>query len=107
MQTGEGVGAERTLTLEDGRQIVDRLDAQGDDFYTYSIVSGPLPVSAYTATMSVKPKDDQNCVFTWSGTFEPQGITAEQATGLFETIYRSGIAMMEKTLQINPDVTTP
>lgn len=98
VQTGEGVGSCRTLTLADGRQIVDRLEDMGHNFYTYSIVTSPLPVRSYRATMAVKPEDGSACTFTWSGEFEPEGMTDEAAVAFFENVYRSGIRMMESAL---------
>lgn len=99
---GIGVGALRTLTVADGRVIVDRLERQGELYYSYSIamVPGtiPLPVKSYRATMSVAPLDEANCTFTWSGMFEAQGISDADAVAFFEGVYRSGIAMMVKTL---------
>ena len=95
---GEGVGALRTLTVQDGRVIVDRLEAQGELYYSYSIVSSPLPVASYRATMSVAPLTADSCTFTWSGAFEPQEIGDAEATAFFESVYRSGIAMMIRTL---------
>jgi Polyketide cyclase / dehydrase and lipid transport len=98
IRSGEGIGSLRTLTLADGQVIVDRLDAEGPISYTYSIVTAPLPVAAYTATMSVVPIDGQRCEFCWSGAIEPKGIDDAQAIALFENVYRSGIAMMERAI---------
>jgi hypothetical protein len=99
---GVGIGALRTLTLADGRVIVDRLEAQGEFFYSYSIAMAPgtipLPVKSYRATMSVAPLDGASCTFTWSGLFEPQGISDKEAVEFFERVYGSGIAMMKATL---------
>lgn len=95
---GTGVGALRTLTVADGRVIVDRLEAQGEYYYSYSIVTSPLPVASYRATMSVAPLTGDSCTFTWSGAFEPRGIGDAEATAFFESVYRSGIAMMRATL---------
>ena len=99
---GNGVGALRTLTVADGRVIIDRLEAQGEFFYSYAIAMQPgtipLPVKSYRATMSVAPLDAQSCTFTWSGQFEPQGISDTAAVAFFEGVYRSGIAMMRATL---------
>jgi hypothetical protein len=96
---GAGVGALRTLTVADGRVIVDRLEAQGALYYSYSIAMAPgtipLPVKSYRATLSVAPLDEASCTFTWSGLFEPQGIGD---AAFFEGVYRSGIAMMKATL---------
>jgi hypothetical protein len=98
VQEGIGIGALRTLTLADRRVIVDRLEAQGEYYYSYSIVTSPLPVRSYRATMSVAPLTDDSCVFTWSGNIEPHGMTDEQAVAFFEDIYRMGIGLMNGTI---------
>ena len=95
---GEGIGSLRTLTLEDGGRIVDRLDAQGADFYSYSIVTSPLPVKSYSATMSVKAVDETTSELDWRGTIEPDGMSDEQVVALFENIYRYGVGLMEKQI---------
>ena len=97
------MGALRTLTVQDGRVpkgqvIVDRLEAEGDFYYSYSIVTAPLPVKSYHATMSVAPLTEASCTFTWSGQFEPSGISDAEAVAFFEGVFRSGIAMMNRTL---------
>jgi hypothetical protein len=102
IQTDEGIGALRTLTLADGRQIVDRLDAMDAMSYTYSIVTSPLPVASYTATMAVRPIDATSCEFSWSGNFEPKDISDAQALAFFDDVYRSGLAMIERMLAAIP-----
>lgn len=98
VQEGEGIGALRTLTLEDGRQIVDRLDAQGPYFCSYSIVRAPLPVSAYRATMRVAAIDASSSQLTWHGEFEPIGMSDAEAVSFWQSIYRMGVGLMEKTI---------
>jgi Polyketide cyclase / dehydrase and lipid transport len=98
VQEGEGIGALRTLTLQDGRQIVDRLDGEGERTYSYSIVTSPLPVASYSATMAVTQIDEKSCELKWSGEFEPKGMSDEQAVAFFTNVYHSGIAMMTKTI---------
>ncbi len=99
---GVGVGALRTLTVADGRVIVDRLEEQGAYYYCYSIAMPPgtipLPVKSYRATMAVAPLDDTHSTFTWSGLFEADGISDAQAVALFEGVYISGIAMMKAAM---------
>ena len=99
VQEGEGIGALRTLTLDDGRQVVDRLDAHGNDFYSYSIVSSPFPVTSYAATMSVAAVDVGTSKLTWRGEIEPDGISGEQAVEMFEAMYRYGVGLMEKQIE--------
>jgi hypothetical protein len=101
VRNGDGIGALRTLTLADGRVIVDRLEAQGEYYYSYSIVTSPLPVRAYRATMSVAPLTDDSCVFTWSGNIEPEGLSDEQAIAFFEDIYRMGIGLINRSIATN------
>ncbi len=95
VQAGEGIGALRTLTLADGRQIVDRLETQGSQFYSYSIVTSPFPVAAYAATMTVTPIDTGTCELDWRGEVTPDGVSEADSVALFEGFYRHGIALME------------
>jgi len=98
VQEGEGIGALRTLTLADGRRIVDRLEAQTANSYSYSIVTAPLPYKSYRATMAVAPIDAASSRFTWIGEFEPQGMSDEEAIAFTKSIYAMGIGLMQKTL---------
>jgi Polyketide cyclase / dehydrase and lipid transport len=98
VQEGRGIGSLRTLTLDDGRQIVDRLEAEGENFYSYSIVRSPLPVSSYKATMAVAPVDASSSQLTWSGEFVPVGMSDADAIKFWENIYRMGIGLMERTI---------
>jgi hypothetical protein len=99
VQQGEGIGALRTLTIQDGRVIVDRLEAQTPTSYTYSVVSGPLPYASYRATMAVEAVDANSTRFTWTGEFEPLGISDEEALAFTRNVYASGIAMMRRTIE--------
>ncbi|MEM8499734.1 MAG: SRPBCC family protein [Pseudomonadota bacterium] len=99
VQEGDGIGALRTLTFADGTIIVDRLEEQTDYSYTYSVVSGPLPIESYRATMSVSSLDDSRTEFTWQGKFKAKGITDEQCIEFFRGVYAQGIEMMKKTLR--------
>ncbi len=95
---GSGIGSLRSLTLDGGGQIVDRLDAEGPRSYTYSIVASPLPVIAYTATMAVTSLGTDRCELDWHGTIEPDGISDAQAAEMFEGFYRYGVGLMEKQI---------
>jgi hypothetical protein len=98
VQEGEGIGALRTLTLADGRVIVDRLEAQTANSYSYSIVTSPLPYKSYRATMAVAPIDAHSTRFTWIGEFEPLGMSDEEAIVFTRGVYAMGIGLMQKTL---------
>lgn len=99
VQEGEGIGALRTLYILDGRVIVDRLEAQTDTSYSYSIVTSPLPYKSYRATMSVEPVDSENTRFCWVGEFEPDGIGDDEAITFTRNVYAMGIGLMRKTIE--------
>lgn len=98
VQDGQGIGALRTLTLADGRVIVDRLDAQTPYSYSYSIVRSPLPYASYRATMAVEAIDPSSSRLIWTGEFEPHGIGDEEAIAFTRGVYAMGIGLMQKTL---------
>lgn len=91
---GEGVGMLRTIGMGGGL-VVERLDRHDEDamVFAYSIVNDdcPLPVSKYSATVTVTDREDGTCNVDWTGTFEPKGDEA-QAIQVVEGIYRGGIA---------------
>jgi hypothetical protein len=91
---GAGVGAERTLTLADGGQVVERLEALDDEARTlrYSIVDGPLPVQDYEGTFSVTDVDDSTCEVTWASTFTVDGPPEDEITGTFSELYAAGLS---------------
>jgi len=89
---GSGVGAVRTLTLQDGAQVVERLESLDHQARTlsYSIASAPLPLAHYVSTMRVQDLGGGRCELRWSPTFEPQGVTEAEAKQLVEGIYTMG-----------------
>ena len=97
---GKGVGMVRTIGMGGGR-IVERLDWHDstDRVFSYSIVNDdcPLPVSGYSATVTVSDKGDGTSRVDWTGSFEPKGSEAE-ASAIIEGIYRGGIAGARKAV---------
>jgi len=85
-------GKTRTLTLKGGGTIVEALvktDAAGRS-YTYSIVSGPLPVANYTSTISVAA-DGTGSVVTWVGNYDAKGANDADAKKTIDGVYDSGL----------------
>jgi carbon monoxide dehydrogenase subunit G len=96
---GSGIGAVRTLALAGGPTLQERLEALDDAGrrLSYSIVSGPIPVADYLATVAIS--DEANgCRIDWSSTFEPKGISEDQARRMIEGVYRGGIAGIKREL---------
>tara|TARA_B100001750_G_scaffold153903_2_gene123449 strand:+ start:1293 stop:1715 length:423 start_codon:yes stop_codon:yes gene_type:complete len=97
---GDGVGAVRTVTMQDGAKVVERLEALDADAmtYTYSMTdSGSLPIGDYESTVRVRP-DGDGCTVTWSSTFEPAGASAEEVAGMVGGLYESGLGSLVEKL---------
>lgn len=95
---GTGVGAVRTLTLPDGGVVVEKLVSldEGTKTLSYAIISSPLPVANYVATMKLSDSDKGGCQLQWSSTFEADGVPEEAAKQIVEGIYEGGIAGFQK-----------
>jgi len=94
----EDGGRIRRLSLLGGGEIVERLEQieQGDRLYRYSIVSGPLPVANYTATLRVKEDGKGKATVEWSSEFDPAGATETDATAAVQEIYKAGFEKLRK-----------
>jgi hypothetical protein len=96
---GSGVGAVRTLTLKDGAQIIEKLESIEENVsYTlnYSIVSSPLPLKNYLATMQVQDIGNNRCKVAWFSRFEPVGTTEKEAQEIIRGIYSVGFDGLKK-----------
>jgi hypothetical protein len=91
--SGTGVGAERTLTLADGAQVVERLESVDDDTRTlrYTIVESPLPVADYEGSLSVTAVDDSTCQVTWASSFAVHGAPEDELVNTFADLYTAGL----------------
>jgi hypothetical protein len=94
---GQGIGMLRTITIG-SMTIVERLEALDDSNHrtSYSIVSGPIPVTDYLSTIELTSAGDAVTKVTWSSNFEPTGITEEQAIQMIEPTYQGGIKALRK-----------
>jgi carbon monoxide dehydrogenase subunit G len=96
---GEGIGAIRTIKMGP-MTIKERLEHLDDASRTfrYSIVEGPVPARDYLATVQVEEAGPSRTRIVWGSTFEPEGASVADLTGLFEGVYKGGIASLRKTL---------
>lgn len=94
----EDGGRIRRLSLFGGGEVVERLEQiePGDRLYRYSIVSGPLPVANYTATLRVKEDGKGKSVIEWSSEFEPAGASENDAMSAIQDVYRMGLDNLRK-----------
>ena len=87
----------RVLTLADGAQLTEELveSQEPGQHYTYRIVSGPLPVADYSATLSVEPNGDRSLA-RWVGVFDAKGATDHIAERTIAGVYEAGLASLAK-----------
>jgi len=85
-------GKTRTLSLKGGGTIVEalvKMDPAARS-YTYSIVSGPLPVANYTSTISVAV-DGAGSTVTWVGKYDAKGASDADAIKTIDGVYDAGL----------------
>jgi Polyketide cyclase / dehydrase and lipid transport len=95
----DGGAKVRTLTLAGGGTITERLEQVSDKerAYTYSILSGPLPVANYSATIRVRESDSgSGCTIEWSSEFTPSGAPENEAVAAIRGVYEAGFENLKK-----------
>ena len=98
-QSEEDGATLRTLSLAGGGTIVERLEQTDDKerTYTYSILSGPLPVADYVAKICVRENDGgQGCSVQWSSEFNPSGAPESDAVAAIRGVYEAGFENLKK-----------
>ncbi|MHC2018921.1 SRPBCC family protein [Methylobacterium sp. CM6247] len=82
----------RTLSLKGGGTIVEQEQARDDKkmSYTYTILSGPLPVEDYKSTIMVE-KDGSGSKVTWTGSFKAKGAPDDKAKEAIAGVYDGGL----------------
>jgi len=85
-------GKQRTLSLKGGGTVVEALENWDDAHrtYTYTILSGPLPVANYHSTISVTA-DPKGSALKWMGTFDAKGAPDADVKKTFDGIYEAGL----------------
>ncbi|MGE3229330.1 MAG: SRPBCC family protein [Hyphomicrobium sp.] len=93
-ESKEGSDTFRTLTLQDGGKIKEKLVDTGTTSYRYAIIDSPLPVKNYEAQFSVTPDDDDldEINVSWSATYDPaDGKDDKEARKTMDGIFKDGI----------------
>jgi hypothetical protein len=100
LETRDGATLRR-LSLQGGGSILEKLEEKndGERYYTYTIVEGPLPVADYRSTLYVRPAADaSSSTVEWIGTFRvPAGPEAD-AEQVIRGIYTAGIDNLKRML---------
>ena len=87
------VGALRTLTMQDGASIVERLDLQDDTGrrQRYSMLKGPLPLQNYVSNLQVDPIGSDACMVTWTASYAPDAGAEYRLEEIVRSLYEGTI----------------
>ena len=74
------VGAIRKITFDDGNTIEEHIVAwKAGEYFTYIATEG-LPLRAYVATISIKPKTKKSVQLTWQSYLNSKKMSKKQFT---------------------------
>ncbi len=94
------VGAVRSFVLKDGGKIREQLLALSDYDYrfTYSIISSPMAVSNYVATIQLLPVTaGDRCYAEWSCTFDcPESESESLAELIGNGVFQAGLDALKE-----------
>ena len=84
-------GKQRTLSLKGGGTVVEELENwdNANHSYTYTILSGPLPVTNYHSTITVTG-DAKGSTLKWTGTFDAKGAPDADVKKTMDGVYEAG-----------------
>ena len=84
----------RRLTLTSGDTIEESIDAHSDEAkrYSYTMTDfGPLPLAAYSASLSVQAISDNETEISFAGAFEPKGVPNFVVSTAVSRIFKAGL----------------
>ncbi|MCB1747623.1 MAG: SRPBCC family protein [Gammaproteobacteria bacterium] len=87
---GDGVGAERTIVLNGGGRVVERLEVVHDDsVYGYTILeTDALPVEQYFAVVTLSDTGKGTHV-AWGSNWKPRGADEDSVRESLEGLYNA------------------
>lgn len=98
-ETTEDGATIRTLTLAGGGgTVVEKLETLNDKerSCTYTIVSSPMPLSNYEATLRVRADGPTSCTVEWSSKFDAEGADENAAATAVRQVYEAGFENLKR-----------
>lgn len=102
----DGDDVYRTLTLQDGGVIKEKLVDSSPLSYRYAIIESPLPVQNYEAQFSIVPDDDDldEVNIVWAATYDAaEGKEDGDARKTIDGIFEDGIKNIDTMLGSKKD----
>ena len=100
---GSGVGAVRTIGLNGGGEVIERLESQDDGAlkFSYAIINkSPLPVGNYISTVKISDAGNGSTNVDWSSTFDAMGAPEADVIKLIQGVYKVGIQRVRSKLGV-------
>ncbi len=98
---GEGIGMIRTIRTPPLPTVRERLESIDEENRTvhYRVLDGnPMPVDDYQASMQVVDLGDGRSRLVWSSTWEPKGVSEEEARKAVDDLYTGVLAAIQRNL---------
>lgn len=96
------VGAVRLITFDDGNKIEEHVVAwKNGEYFTYIATEG-LPLRAYVATISIKPKSKRLVELTWQSYLNSKKMSEKQFLDFLAfmgSFYEASLENLKKTLE--------
>jgi hypothetical protein len=89
----------RTLVTKDGTATfveTQTANSATNHLYSYSIISSPLPVTQYAATLQVTPRAENLATVTWSSSYAPNKGQEDAASAALIGIYDTGLEVIRQ-----------
>ena len=97
-----GVGAIREITFNDGNTIEEHVVAwKNGEYFTYVATEG-LPLRAYMATISIKPKSKNSIQLTWQSYLNSKKMTENEFLEFLVfmgAFYEASLENLKKSLE--------
>ena len=98
----QGVGTIREITFDDGNTIEEHVVAwKNGEYFTYIATEG-LPLRAYVATISIKPKSKNSIQLTWQSYLNSEKMTENEFLEFLVfmgTFYETSLENLKNSLE--------
>lgn len=95
----EDGGRVRRVQAAGGGECRERLVSKGPNWYSYELISGPLPVRSYLAVLDVVDVDGTAHV-SWSAEFVPERVSADEAEASIKPFLQAGLDSLREQFRL-------
>lgn len=101
LRDGAGKKQERVLSLKGGGTIEEQLQSVTASRRTvrYTLLSGPLPVANYSASIALTAGTKTSTTVIWSSHFDAKGASNDEARKVISGVYTSGLQGLKAKLE--------